>query len=93
MKTYPNDQMVRYTHDGSFPPGRGPDRVCARTHMADPGDGSSNSARNWTRLGDAGDGLFCRQEDIYNLADFVKLLEEWQAVKNMVTANSPWAPG
>jgi hypothetical protein len=53
----------------------------ARTYMADPGDGSEHSATNWTRLDYAGNGLFSREEDIYNLANFVKLLEDWQAAK------------
>jgi hypothetical protein len=30
----------------------------------------------------AGTGLYSREEDIYNLANFVKLLEGWQAAKD-----------
>ncbi len=87
MKSYPNDQMVRYTHDWVlFDEENGRVVFCARTHMADPGDGSEHSATNWTRLDYAGDGLFRREEDIYNLANFVKLLEDWQAAKNRATA-------
>lgn len=82
MKGYPNDQMVRYTHDWVlFDEDNSFVVFCARTHMADPGDGSSHSATNWTRVDYAGNGLFSREEDIYNLANFAKLLEEWQAAK------------
>jgi hypothetical protein len=34
----------------------------------------------------AGDGLFSPEEDIYNLANFVKLLEEWLAAKTKATS-------
>ena len=37
---------------------------------------------NWTMLDYAGTGLYSREEDIYNLANFVKLLEGWQAAKD-----------
>jgi uncharacterized protein (TIGR02246 family) len=83
MKAYPNDQMVRYTHDWLlFDEENGRVVFCARTHMADPGDGSSHSATNWTRIDYAGSGLFSREEDVYNLANFVKLLEDWQEAKD-----------
>lgn len=83
MKSYPNDQMTRYTHDWVlFDEDNARVVFCARTHMADPGDGSAHSATNWTRLDYAGGGLFSREEDIYNLANFVKLLEGWQAAKD-----------
>ena len=86
MKSYPNDQMVRYTHDWVlFDEENSRVVFCARTHMADPGDGSHHSATSWTRLDYAGDGLFRREEDIYNIANFVKLLENWQAVKGRAT--------
>jgi hypothetical protein len=83
MKAYPNDQMVRYTHDWVlFDEENGRFVFCARTHMADPGDGGSHSATNWTMLDYAGSGLFSREEDIYNPANFGKLLEDWQAAKD-----------
>jgi uncharacterized protein (TIGR02246 family) len=83
MKAYPNDQMVRYTHDWVlFDEENGRLVFCARTHMADPGDGGSHSATNWTMLDYAGSGLFSREEDIYNPANFGKLLEDWQAAKD-----------
>jgi hypothetical protein len=85
MKGYPNNQMVRYTHDWAlFDEENGRIVFSARTHMADPGDGSSHSATSWTMLDYAGNGLFSREEDIYNPADFAKLLEDWQAAKDGV---------
>jgi uncharacterized protein (TIGR02246 family) len=87
MQTYPNDQMVRYTHDWVlFDEENSRVVFCARTDMADPGDGSEHSATNWTMIDDAGDGLFSREEDIYNLANFVTLLKEWQAAKDRVAS-------
>ena len=83
MKSYPNDQMVRYTHDWVlFDEENGRVVFCARTHMADPGDGSEHSAMSWTRLDYAGGGLFRREEDIYNLTNFVTLIEGWHAAKD-----------
>lgn len=85
MRSYPNDQMVRYTHDWVlFDEENSRVVFCARTHMADPGDGSEHSATNWTRLDYAGGGLFSREEDIYNLANFIKLLEDWHASRTNV---------
>jgi hypothetical protein len=47
MRSYPNDQMVLYTHDWTlFDEENGRMVFCARTHMADPGDGSKHSATN-----------------------------------------------
>jgi hypothetical protein len=53
----------------------------ARTHMSDPGDGSEMSATNWTRINYAGHGQWLREEDIYNPANFGKLLTDWQNAK------------
>jgi uncharacterized protein (TIGR02246 family) len=83
MKQHPNPYMVRYTHDWVlFDEENGRVVFCARSHMADPGDGSAHSETNWTRIDYAGEGLFSREEDIYNLANFVKMLTEWQAAKD-----------
>ena len=83
MKTYPNNQMARYTHDWVlFDEAHARVVFCARTHMADPGDGSSHSATNWSMIDYAGNGLFSREEDIYNPANFGALLTDWQAAKD-----------
>lgn len=82
MKSYPNDQM-RYTHDWVlFDEENGRVVFSARTHMSDPGDGSSHSATNWTMIDYAGGGLFSREEDIYNPAHFGKMIESWLAAKD-----------
>jgi hypothetical protein len=49
MKQFPNEHIVRYTHD-------------------------------WT-LFDEDNGLFSREEDIYNPVHFVQMLEDWQEAK------------
>jgi uncharacterized protein (TIGR02246 family) len=83
MRSYPNDQMVRYTHDWVFFDDEGGRIVfSARTHMADPGDGKPYSATNWTMIDYAGSGLFSREEDIYNPGNFLTLLQQWQAAKD-----------
>jgi hypothetical protein len=82
MQTYPIDQMERYTHDWVFfDEENGRVVFCARTHMADPGDGSSHTATNWTMIDYAGNGLWSREEDIYNPLNFGKLIEQWEAAK------------
>ncbi|MGV0792021.1 nuclear transport factor 2 family protein [Mycolicibacterium sp. XJ1819] len=45
--------------------------------MRDPGDGSVISATNISILTYAGDGLWCRQEDVYNPLRFVKATLKW----------------
>jgi hypothetical protein len=52
--------------------------VCdIRNLMPDPGDGSVHEATNITILGYAGDNLFDYEEDIYNPAKFVAMLQSW----------------
>jgi uncharacterized protein (TIGR02246 family) len=82
MRQHPNDQMT-YTHDWvQFDIDDGRVIFCVRTHMPDPGDGNEYSTTNWTRIDYAGDGLFSREEDIYNPAHFGKLLTDWQSAKD-----------
>ena len=50
--------------------------------MADPGDGSTHQAYNFTLLKYAGNGLWSYEEDIYNPAHFVSMLEAWQKRKD-----------
>ena len=85
-----SSNIVRYTHDWVLFD-EANDRVvfCARSHMADPGDGSEHSATNWTSIDYAGNGLWSREEDIYNPATFVTLITEWQAARDAAeTANA-----
>jgi hypothetical protein len=46
--------------------------------MEDPGDGSIHEAANITILHYAGDGLWSSEEDVYNPADFLRMLEGWR---------------
>jgi hypothetical protein len=45
--------------------------------MRDPGDGTIISATNISIITYAGDGLWCRQEDIYNPLRFVAATRKW----------------
>ena len=50
--------------------------------MEDPGDGSIHQEGNITLLDYAGDGLWRREEDIYNPARFATMLERWQSARD-----------
>lgn len=50
--------------------------------MADPGDGSTHQAYNFTLLKYAGDGLWSYEEDIYNPAHFASMIDAWQKRKD-----------
>jgi hypothetical protein len=55
--------------------------VCeVRNLMPDPGDGSTLEEPNITILTYAGDGLWSRQEDVYNPLRFAALAKRWAAV-------------
>jgi hypothetical protein len=45
--------------------------------MRDPGDGVIISATNISIVTYAGDGLWCRQEDVYNPLRFVSATMKW----------------
>ena len=81
MTTFPGSEMV------SFPPAWSvldPDRgrvVCEiRNLMRDPGDGTVHEASNITILDYAGDGLWRREEDVYNPQKFLDLTLAWSRV-------------
>ena len=83
MEGYPINQMERYTHDWVFfDEENGRVVFCARTQMADPGDGSSHTATNWTMIDFADNGLVSREEDIYNPVNFGKMIGEWEAARD-----------
>ncbi|MDN4172037.1 nuclear transport factor 2 family protein [Nocardioides sp. SOB77] len=48
--------------------------------MPDPGDGSVHSESNLTIMTYAGDGLFSREEDVYNPLRFLRTTLRWAAV-------------
>ncbi|MCD4523517.1 nuclear transport factor 2 family protein [Nocardioides sp. cx-173] len=51
-----------------------------RNLMPDPGDGSHHEASNLTIMTYAGDGLFCREEDVYNPLRFLRMTLRWAEV-------------
>jgi hypothetical protein len=55
--------------------------VCeVRNLMPDPGDGSALEEPNITILTYAGDGLWSRQEDVYNPLRFSALAKRWATI-------------
>lgn len=57
--------------------------ICdVRNLMPDPGDGSSHEASNLTILTYAGDGLWSREEDVYNPMRFARMAARWAEVAN-----------
>ena len=55
--------------------------ICeVRNLMPDPGDGSVHEQSNLTIMTYAGDGLFSREEDIYNPLRFMKMSMRWARV-------------
>lgn len=55
--------------------------VCeVRNLMPDPGDGSVHEESNLTIMTYAGDGLFSREEDVYNPLRFLTMTLGWAAV-------------
>jgi hypothetical protein len=81
MTTWPGSAMV------AFPPAWAvfdPETsrvVCEiRNLMRDPGDGSVHEASNITILTYAGDGLWAREEDVYNPQKFADMVRDWSRV-------------
>lgn len=55
--------------------------VCElRNLMPDPGDGSHHEESNLTIMTYAGDGLFSREEDVYNPLRFMKMSLRWARI-------------
>jgi SnoaL-like domain len=90
MKEYPANLMT-YTHDWVvFDESNGWVIFCGRNHLPSVGDGVDYSATNWTRIDYAGDGLWCREEDIYNPDHMVMMATNWRAAQDAVsTDNTP----
>jgi hypothetical protein len=78
MTTFPGSHMTACPSLWSVidePTGR---IVCELDNpMIDPGDGTVISATNISIVTYAGDGLWCRQEDIYNPARFIRAALQW----------------
>lgn len=55
--------------------------ICeVRNLMPDPGDGSTHEESNLTIMTYAGDGLFSREEDVYNPMRFLKMAVRWARI-------------
>ncbi|BCQ11139.1 hypothetical protein JMUB5695_04600 [Mycobacterium heckeshornense] len=78
MSTFPGSHMVAFPSLWSVidePTGR---IICELDNpMVDPGDGTVISATNISILTYAGDGLWRRQEDIYNPLRFMRAAMKW----------------
>lgn len=81
MTTFPGSEMI------AFPPAwhvldveRGRVICDIRNIMRDPGDGSVHEASNITILTYGADGLWSREEDIYNPQRFADMVREWSRV-------------
>jgi SnoaL-like domain len=54
--------------------------------MSDPGDGSVHQAYNFTLLKYAGESRWSYEEDIYNPAHFVSMIEGWERRRRELSA-------
>lgn len=80
MSTYPGDAMTEFPVEWSILDDERGWVVCQIwNRMADPGDGSIHQAYNFTLLKYAGDGAWSSEEDIYNPAHFVSMIQAWEA--------------
>ena len=79
MGTFPGSHMCEFPVDWHI---ADPDRgwiVCQIENvMNDPGDGSIHQASNLTVLHYEGDGLWSYEEDVYNPANFMTMLQAWR---------------
>ena len=81
MTSFPGDTMTSFPiawHVVDAPTSR---VICeVRNLMPDPGDGSVHEASNLTILTYAGDGLWSREEDVYNPMRFARMAADWARV-------------
>ena len=54
--------------------------------MKDVGDGQVHQATNLTVLKYAGDGLWSSEEDVYNPARFIEMIQEWSEAKQKLSS-------
>lgn len=81
MSEFPNSEMTSFPHDWCVLDEERGWWICQiENRFRDPGDGSINQAHNLTVLHYAGDGQFSYEEDAYNPASFVPMVQEWLAV-------------
>lgn len=81
MTTWPGNQMTSFPVAWAVFDEEAGRVVCEiRNVMRDPGDGSVHEASNITILDHAGDGLWRREEDVYNPQRFADMLVAWERV-------------
>jgi SnoaL-like domain len=82
MSSYPGNAMPEFPIGWSVIDEERGWVVCqVWNRMADPGDGSVHQAYNFTLLKYAGDGQWSYEEDIYNPAHFVTMIQAWEQRK------------
>jgi hypothetical protein len=78
METFPGSHMTAFPSLWSVVDESTGRIICELDNpMKDPGDGTIISATNITIVTYAGDGLWCREEDIYNPMRFVQAGIKW----------------
>ena len=78
MTTFPGSVMTSFPSLWTVIDERSGRIICELDNpMKDPGDGTIISATNISIVTYAGDGLWCRQEDIYNPLRFVQAGMKW----------------
>lgn len=78
MTTFPGSHMVAFPSLWSVIDESTGRIICELDNpMRDPGDGSVIGATNISIITYAGDGRWCRQEDIYNPLRFLKAALKW----------------
>ncbi len=81
MTTFPGNEMTSFPVAWSvLDPEQGRVVCEIRNLMRDPGDGSVHEASNITILDYAGDGLWSREEDVYNPQKFADMVRDWGRV-------------
>jgi SnoaL-like domain len=95
MTTFPGSEMTSFPTLWSVIDEPTARIICELANpMRDPGDGTIISATNITIVTYAGDGLWCREEDIYNPMRFVDAGMKWcrkaQRLGTLTDAAAEW---
>jgi len=95
MTTYPGSHMVAFPSLWSVVDEERGRIICELDNpMKDPGDGSVITATNISIITYAGDGLWSRQEDVYNPLRFLRAAMKWcrkaQALGTLDDAAAQW---
>jgi hypothetical protein len=81
MTAFPGNTMTSFPIAWHVVDGPTSRVICdVRNLMPDPGDGSAHEASNLTILTYAGDGLWSREEDVYNPMRFAAMAVRWARI-------------